>query len=100
MLPSSQSAHEYSRAIPAERALKFVENAVIFVQVTKLSTEVVMDANGLHWTGVHIDVPDLQRKVVAREDVSTVLAEPDVRDRRNNLREERAVGWVLFFFEF
>lgn len=83
--------------VPAPRALELVEDAVVLVQITQLPAEVVVDRDRLDRLAVHVDVPDLEREVVAREDVPPVVAELDVRDRRDDLGEERAVRVFLLF---
>lgn len=48
---------------------------------------------------LHVDVPDAQRQVVARQEVPTVFGELDVRHGRDDLAEERLGRGVLLFFE-
>lgn len=47
-----------------------------------------MDGDCLHWLTLHVHVPDLDSKVVAGKDVAAVVAEADVRNGGDNLREE------------
>ena len=65
----------YILVIAPPYALKFVENAVIFVEVTQLASQMVMNWNGLHGSGFHVNIPDLQREVITREDIASVVAE-------------------------
>lgn len=71
--------------ITSPRAFKLVKDAVIFVQVAKLAPKMVMNWDGLQRSRLHVDIPDLEGKVVTREDVTTVMAELDVRDGRDDL---------------
>ena len=59
----------------------------------------VVYRNGLDWFRLHVDVPDLQRQIVSREDVPSIMTELDVRDRRDDFGEEGSVSGVLFFLE-
>ena len=77
-----------SRVSARPSALKLVEDAIILVQITQLSPQMVMNRDRLHRPRVHVDVPDLERQVVPRQDIPPVMAELDVRDRRNDLGEE------------
>lgn len=54
-----------------------------------------MNANGAQRFGVVVQVPDLQREVVARNDVATVAAEFNVGNGRNDFREERLLRWIF-----
>jgi hypothetical protein len=72
---------QYILVISAPYTFKLVENAVIFVEVTKFASQMVMDWNGLDRSGFHVDIPDLQREIVTRENISTVVTEFDVRYR-------------------
>ena len=58
-----------------------------------------MDGDGLERLALHVDVPDLEVQVVARQDVSAVMAELHVRNRRDNFREERPIRRILLFLE-
>jgi hypothetical protein len=39
----------------------------------------------LDWLVLHVDVPNLEGKVVTRQDVSAVLGELDIRNGRDDL---------------
>jgi len=56
-----------------------------------------MDVDGPERLPVHVDVPHLERQVVAREDVPPVVAKPHIRDGRDDLGEERLGRRVLWF---
>ena len=71
----------YVLVISTPNAFKLVENTVIFVQVTKFASQMVMDWNGLDRSGLHVDIPDLQREIITRENIATVATELDVRNR-------------------
>ena len=77
--------------VTAPCALELVEYAIVLVQVAELASQVVVYRNGLDRFRLHVDVPDLQGQVVARQDVPPVVAELDVRDRRDDFGEEGAV---------
>ena len=78
-----EGAHNrrYILVISAPYAFELVENAVIFVQVTKFASQMVMDWNGLDRSTFHVDIPDLQREIITRENIATVVTELDVRYR-------------------
>jgi len=48
----------------------------------------IMNGDRLHRPRVHVDVPDLERQVVSRQDIPSIMAELDVRYRRNDLGKE------------
>lgn len=74
--------------VTTPHALKLVEDAVVLVQVAQLASKMVVNRNGLQWPVLHVDVPDLQIEVVARQDVSSIVAELDIRDGRDDFGEE------------
>lgn len=80
-------------------ALKLVKNTVVLVQVAELPAKVIMNWDCLYRPALHIDIPNLKGKIVARKDVSSITRELDVGDRGDNFGEEGAVCRVLFFFE-
>lgn len=51
--------------VPTPHAFKFVENAIVFVQIAKFPTQMVVDGDGLHRSRLHIDVPYFERQVVS-----------------------------------
>ena len=59
----------------------------------------IMYRDRLHGPIFHVDVPDLERQIVPREDVSTVVAELDIRDRGYDFGEERSSRGIFLFFE-
>lgn len=67
-----------SLVFPAPNTLELVEDTVVLIQIAKLPPQVVVNWNRLHWLALHVDVPDLEVQVVARQDVSTIVAELDV----------------------
>lgn len=81
------ASHNVPR-ITREGDLKLVENAVVLICVAESRAEVLVDGDGLDWLTFHVDVPDLDREVVTREDVAAVMTETDVGDGRDNFREE------------
>jgi len=58
-----------------------------------------VDVDRLDGLVLHLDVPDLEREVVSREDEPSVFGELDVRDGGDDFREERLVGGILLFLE-
>lgn len=59
-----------------------------------------MDRNGLDWLSLHVDVPDLDGKIVAGENVTTVMGKANVGDGGDDFGEEGAGGGVFFLLEF
>jgi len=72
-------------AVGRDDALKLVENAVVFVQVAQLGPQVLVDLNRLHRPRLHLDVPNLERQVVARHNIASVRGELDVGNACDNL---------------
>lgn len=70
----------YILVITAPRALELIKDAVILIQIAQLPTQMIVDGDRLHRSILHVDVPDLQREVVTREDVPSIMAELDVGD--------------------
>jgi len=60
----------------------------------------LMDGDCLYWLLVHVDIPDLDSQVVARQDVPAIVGEADVRDGGDDFREEGSGGGVLLLFKF
>jgi len=87
-------------SITAECALKFVEDAVVLIQVAQLSAQVVVNLDRPDRSRVHVDVPDLEREIIPREHVSPVVAELDVRYGGDDFGEEGSVRGVFLLFEF
>ena len=54
------------RSVPTPRALEFVEDAVVLVQVAEFSAKMVVNGDGPNRSALHVHVPDLQRQVVSR----------------------------------
>lgn len=79
---------EGSRVCARPSALKLVEDAIVFIQITQFPSQMIVDRNRFHRPRVHIDVPNLERQIVPRKDIPPIVAELDVRDRRNDLRKE------------
>ena len=85
--------------VTAPAALELVEDAVGLVERAQLAPQVLVHLVRLHRLGVHVQVPHLHRQVVARDQVATVVAELDVRDAADDLREEAAINRILRLFE-
>ena len=90
----------YVLSITAECAFKFVEDAIVLIQVAQLSAQVIVNLDCPDRSRVHVDVPDLEREIISREHVSPVVAELDVRYGGDNFGEEGSVRGVFLFFEF
>ena len=86
--------------VSGEGHLELVEDAVVLVGVAESGSEVLMDRDCLYWLTLHVHVPDFDGKIIAGKDVTTIVAEADVRDGGDDLREEGARGWVLFLLKF
>lgn len=69
-----------SRVCARPSAFKLVEDAIIFIQIAKLPPQMIVNRDSFHRPRVHIDVPNLERQVVPREDVPSIVTELDVRD--------------------
>lgn len=52
-------------AVTAKCALELVKDTVIFVKITELLSQVVVDIDRLHRLALHRDVPDLQGEVIS-----------------------------------
>lgn len=66
--------------VPTPCALELVKDAVILIQIAQLPAQVIVDRDGLEGLRLHVDVPDLERQVVTRENVPPVTTEFHVRD--------------------
>lgn len=77
-----------SLSVTAECTFKLVKDTIILVQVAKLLTEMIMNVDSLDWFVLHGDIPNLERQVITRQDVSTVFGEFDIRDGRDDFGEE------------
>mmetsp|Transcript_5587 Transcript_5587/g.20236 ORF Transcript_5587/g.20236 Transcript_5587/m.20236 type:complete len:253 (-) Transcript_5587:1021-1779(-) len=76
------------RAVAREAALKLIEDRVALVQVAELRPQMLVHLERRHRLALHVDVPQFQREVISREKVSTVARKFNVRDARDDLREE------------
>ena len=77
-------------AVAREHDLELVEDAVVLVGVSESGSEVLMDRDCLYWLTLHVHVPDFDSKIIAGKDVTTIVAEADIRDGGDDLREEGA----------
>mmetsp|Transcript_52623 Transcript_52623/g.145519 ORF Transcript_52623/g.145519 Transcript_52623/m.145519 type:complete len:345 (-) Transcript_52623:306-1340(-) len=82
-------------AVPRPAALELVEDAIALVELAKLRSKVLVHLDRAHRLRIHVDVPYLERHVVARHDVPAVGREFHVGNRRDDLRKERFVGLRL-----
>lgn len=64
-----------SLVVTTPHTLELVEDAVILVEIAQFPPKVVVDRNRLKWSVLHVDVPDLEVEVVARQDIPTVATE-------------------------
>lgn len=53
----------------------------------------------LHWPGLHIEIPDFDRQVVAGHHIATTVAELHIRNGRDDFRKERTIVWILWLFK-
>lgn len=54
---------------------------------------------GLDGTLLHVQVPHFDSEVIPGEQVAAAVAEFDIRDRGDDLREEGPVAWVLWLLK-
>ena len=66
--------------VSGEGHLELVEDAVVLVGVAESGSEVLVNGDSLYWLTFHVHVPDFDSKVIAGKDVTTIVAEADVRD--------------------
>lgn len=52
--------------VAAECALEFVKDAIVFIQIAELLSEVVVNVDRLDGFVFHGNIPDFQRQIVAR----------------------------------
>lgn len=83
----------------AKVTLEFVKQVLAVVEVNQFGPDKVVDVEGLDRLRLHVHVPHLHGKVVAREDIPAVRAELDVVDGGKDLGEERFVRGILLFHE-
>ena len=74
--------------VGSPEGLELVKDAVIFIQIAQLRSQVLVDGDCLDRLGVHVHVPNLERQIVTRENIPTVARELDVGNRRDDLAEE------------
>ena len=72
------AAGHYVAAVAAEDDFEFIEDAVIFVCVTESRAEMLVDRDRLDRLAFHINVPDLDGEVVARENVAAIIGKADI----------------------
>ncbi|KAI3479668.1 hypothetical protein L1887_58289 [Cichorium endivia] len=93
------AARQHLLAIGSPQRLELVKDAVVLVQVAQLGAQMVVDGDRLDRLVVHVDVPDLEREVVARQDVASVAAELDVGYAADDLAEERLGRRILLLLK-
>ena len=62
-------------SVAAECALKLIKDAVILIKITQLVAQMIVDIDSLNRSALHVDIPNLECQVIARENVTSVLAE-------------------------
>ncbi len=87
-------------SIVADRTFKFVKYAIVLVQIAEFGTEMIVDMNGFDGFGFHSNIPYLQRHVIAGQYESSVSAEFDIADGRDNLREEGFGAGIFYFLKY
>lgn len=85
--------------IPTPRTLKLVEDTVVLIQVAKFPTQMVVDRNRFNRSRLHVDIPYLERHVIAGQNVPSIVTKLDIGDGGNDLGEERPVGWIFFLLK-
>lgn len=74
--------------VAREGDFELVEDGIVLVRIAEAGPEVLVDGDGFDWLALHVDVPDFDRQVVAREDVAAVVGEAYVGDGGDDLTEE------------
>jgi len=54
---------------------------------------------GLHWALLHVKVPHFDSQVVSGEQITSTMAELNIRNGRDDLREERSIAWIFWFLK-
>lgn len=54
---------------------------------------------GLHWALLHVEVPYFDSQVVSGEQITSTMAKLNIRNWRDDLREERSIAWVLWLLK-
>mmetsp|Transcript_50687 Transcript_50687/g.162253 ORF Transcript_50687/g.162253 Transcript_50687/m.162253 type:complete len:260 (+) Transcript_50687:121-900(+) len=84
---------------PVERALELIKDRVVLVEVAEAAPQMLVDGEGRDGGALHVNVPQLHRHVVARQDVPPPRTELDVGDRCDDLRKEaphpRRLGFLV-----
>jgi hypothetical protein len=75
-------------AVTAEDHFKLIKNAVIFVRVAESRAKMLVYWDSLNRLTLHIHIPDLDGKVVARENIAAIVRETNVGNRRDDFGEE------------
>lgn len=78
----------YAPIVATPGTLELVEDTIVLVQIAEFPPQMIMYRDRLDRSRLHVDIPDLEVEVVPREDVPPIATELDVRDRRDDLREE------------
>lgn len=70
----------HNAVVPIPTALKLVEDTIILIERTQFTPEIFMHLISLYWPGLHVEIPDFDRQVVAGHHVPTTVAELYIRD--------------------
>lgn len=54
---------------------------------------------GLHWALLHVKVPYFDSQVVSGEQITSTMAELNIRNWRDDLREERPIAWIFWLLK-
>lgn len=54
---------------------------------------------GLHWALLHVEVPYFDSQVVSGEQITSTMAELNIRNWRDDLREERSIAWIFWLLK-
>ena len=72
-------------SIISRMTFKLIKNTIIFIEITKFGSQILMNLDGLDWFNTLPQIPHFQREIITGKDVLPILNKLDIRDRRNNL---------------
>lgn len=53
----------------------------------------------LHWSGLHVKIPNFDRQVVPGHHVAPAVAELYIRDGGDDFRKEGTIVWIFWLFK-
>lgn len=72
-------------SVTTECALELIEDAIVLIKITEFVSKMIVDVDCLHRSALHVDIPHFQGEIVTRKNVAPILAEFDIRNRRDDL---------------